>query len=64
MKCICCDKNLSDYESTRRHAHTGEFLDTCSGCLGVIRNDSYLPTIDRTDLIEEYNEESSERLDE
>lgn len=36
MKCQCCDRFLSDYESTARHANTNEFLDTCLGCLEVI----------------------------
>ena len=33
MRCLCCNKNLNDWESTLRHAETGEFLDTCRKCL-------------------------------
>jgi len=33
MRCQCCNKNLSDYESTLRHPVTGEFLDICKKCL-------------------------------
>lgn len=33
MRCSCCNKNLSDYESTLRHPVTNEFLDTCNKCL-------------------------------
>jgi hypothetical protein len=33
MKCICCDRNLKDHESVRRHAITNEFLDICDVCL-------------------------------
>lgn len=33
MRCECCDRMLSDYESTLRHAVTQKFLDTCTGCL-------------------------------
>lgn len=33
MRCYCCDKNLSDYESTLRSKSTGEYLDTCLKCL-------------------------------
>jgi hypothetical protein len=50
MRCIACNKNLSDFEATRRHAITNEFLDTCTGCLGEIQRMTPLPTIDRKDL--------------
>ena len=33
MRCYCCNRNLSDYESTLKHPVTGEYLDTCSKCL-------------------------------
>ena len=33
MRCYCCDRNLSDYESTLRHPMTLEFLDICTKCL-------------------------------
>ena len=33
MRCYCCNKNLSDYESTLRSATTGEFLDMCNNCI-------------------------------
>lgn len=33
MRCVCCNRNLNDYESTLRKAETGEFLDTCLKCL-------------------------------
>lgn len=33
MRCYCCDRNLSDYESTLRSAISGQFLDTCKRCL-------------------------------
>lgn len=46
MRCSCCNKNLSDYESTLRHAETGEFLDTCLRCLDGLD----IPSIGREDL--------------
>ena len=46
MRCSCCNKNLSDYESTMRHAITGEFLDTCVRCLDGLD----IPTQGREDL--------------
>lgn len=33
MRCCCCNKNLSDKESTMKHPITGEYLDTCRKCL-------------------------------
>jgi hypothetical protein len=50
MRCVCCDKNLNDYESTRKHAFTGEYLDTCNACLSEINDMVNIPTITREDL--------------
>lgn len=33
MRCYCCNKNLSDYESRLRSANSNEFLDMCKKCL-------------------------------
>ncbi len=33
MRCQCCNRNLSDYESTLKSVSTGDFLDTCLRCL-------------------------------
>jgi hypothetical protein len=33
MRCICCDKNLSDGESVLKHPETGHYLDMCCECL-------------------------------
>jgi hypothetical protein len=46
MRCVCCNRNLNDYESTLRHGETGEFLDTCTKCL----KDINVPTRGRGDL--------------
>ncbi len=46
IKCSCCDRFLSDYESTLRHAITREFLDTCNKCL----EDLNIPVVGRPDL--------------
>jgi hypothetical protein len=46
MRCQCCNKNLTDFESTARHAITGEFLDTCRKCL----KDIPVPVQGRQDL--------------
>jgi len=51
MKCLCCDKSLNDFESTRRHAVTREFLDLCNKCHHSVAMSANLPTLDRKDLI-------------
>lgn len=33
MRCQCCNRNLSDYESTLKHPVTMEYLDICNKCL-------------------------------
>ena len=33
MRCCCCNKNLSNYESTLKSASTGDYLDMCRKCL-------------------------------
>jgi hypothetical protein len=54
MRCSCCNKALSDFESTLRHRHTGEFLDTCTKCLKGLS----IPTKGRADL--RHKEEAQE----
>jgi hypothetical protein len=51
MKCLCCDAILTDYESTRKHAETGQYLDLCGECLSVIHSEVSFPTIERPDLL-------------
>jgi len=46
MRCSCCNRLLSDYESTLRHAVTNEFVETCNKCLDGLN----IPTRGRPDL--------------
>ena len=50
---------LSDFESTRRSASTGEYLDMCNKCYSTIKDE--VPALERHDLFdgEEENEEDS-----
>ena len=48
MRCLACNKNLSDFESTRKSAETGEVLDICHDCFFYTEDD--IATIDRDDL--------------
>jgi hypothetical protein len=60
MRCIACDKKLTDYESTRRHGMTHEFLDMCNRCLKDVPN---IPTKDRADLVKETDYDDEDTVD-
>ncbi len=32
MRCTCCNRNLNDFELTRKYASTGEYADMCNRC--------------------------------
>lgn len=49
MRCKACNKALSDYESTRKSAMTGDFIDLCNGCFTYVKED--LITIENQDMI-------------
>lgn len=59
MRCLCCNRNLSDIESTRRHAETGEFLDICNKCI----QDLDIPYLDRDDLGNTLEDDDGEDVD-
>lgn len=61
MRCSCCDRKLSDYETTLKHAVTGAYLDTCIDCLSEIASDVPMPVKGRKDLIADMD--IQERLD-
>jgi hypothetical protein len=48
MRCISCDCELTDYESTRKY-ESGEYLDLCGGCSKCM--DEEIGTINRMDLL-------------
>ena len=64
MKCVCCNKVLSDYEATMKHGETGEYLDTCMECLGEIQSLVPLSTIDNPSLLHKSDTEDTEGHDE
>lgn len=51
MRCSCCNKRLSDYETTLKHAETGAYLDTCLDCLSEIAHQVPMPVKARKDLV-------------
>ena len=46
-RCVACDKNLNDYESTRKDLH-GNYIDMCNRCYGDIKDD--VLSVEREDL--------------
>lgn len=51
MHCVNCDRLLTDFEATRKHAITFKFLDLCKVCFEDVK--TIIPTIDRRELMTE-----------
>lgn len=49
MRCVACNKHLTDFEATRKSAETEEFLDLCNDCYAPIRDQ--VKAIERHDLM-------------
>jgi hypothetical protein len=62
MRCLSCNKILSDFESTRKSALTGEYLDMCNHCFSEIAYD--VDTIVREDLREDESVDEDDDYDE
>ena len=41
MRCVCCDEELTDYESSLKSEKNKEYLDTCLNCLKEIPEVKY-----------------------
>lgn len=39
MRCIACDKILTDYELTKKFSGSGEFVDMCNECSRFLADD-------------------------
>ena len=61
MRCYCCDKALSDFESTRKSVATGNYLDMCNKCYSTIKED--LVAEERYDLYDGDDEQTTEEQD-
>lgn len=46
MRCVSCNANLTDFESTRKGALSGTYLDLCNGCIKGLG----IATLDRPEL--------------
>ena len=49
MKCLSCDVILNDYESTKKYASTGDYIDLFGACFAS-SDVPLLDTLDRPDL--------------
>ena len=58
MHCVNCDRLLSDFEATRKHAITFQFLDLCKVCFEDVK--TIIPTIDNRSLMTEQDFDSNE----
>lgn len=59
MRCVCCNSNLSDYESTMKHPVTGVYLDICEKCLP----DTGIKPRTRRDLEQEEFDDADDYID-
>lgn len=39
MRCVACDVELTDFESTRKSITSGEYVDLCNTCYKHIKDD-------------------------
>ncbi len=61
MRCIACDKNLNDFESTRKDLH-GNYLDMCNECYSYIKEDVLSVERDDLSVTEEISDDESVEL--
>ena len=48
MRCLSCNEELTEFESTRKSVVTNEYIDLCNRCYATIAND--VDAIERADL--------------
>ena len=58
MRCLSCDRELSDFEATRKLGETGEFLDLCNKCLSASDIEKTDDRFDLEGVGESYSDES------
>ena len=51
MRCVACNKNLTDFESTRKYTD-GDYVDLCNTCWKNSQMYSEMTVIERDDLDE------------
>ena len=58
MRCKACDKNLSDFEATRKVKTSGEYVDLCNKCFFPIADN--IEVLERFDLANQNEFEDNE----
>ena len=61
MRCLACNKALNDFESTRKSATTGEYVDLCTHCFHNVEQD--IESLEREDLRNEDDVEDTLEID-
>lgn len=61
MRCRCCDKRLSEFESTRKSVNTGEYIDMCNTCYNTISNQ--VLSYERYDLYDDEDQDTGQAYD-
>jgi hypothetical protein len=51
VRCLSCNVELTDFESTRKSAETNEFIDLCNHCYAFVKSD--IKAVERMDLMHE-----------
>ena len=51
VRCLSCNVELTDFESTRKSAETNEFIDLCNHCYTFVKDD--VKAVERMDLMHE-----------
>jgi hypothetical protein len=60
MRCVSCDKLLTNYESTRKSKTTGEYLDLCSTCLSSVMEVVPIIFSYKSDVLEKESENATD----
>jgi hypothetical protein len=56
MRCLACDKALTDYEATRRFNESKEFVDLCNHCFySGVNDEVYADEREDLEELEETN---------
>jgi hypothetical protein len=42
MRCVACDKIMTDYELTKKFSNSGEFVDMCNECSRFLADDDLI----------------------
>ena len=62
MRCVACDKVLSNYELTKKFSGSGQFVDMCNDCSRFLADDD-LTAIGNLDYADLYDLEGVKYVD-